>query len=170
MQRVTIKVFLPTSGAIAGLLFAIMPEPSGPVALYFFCRAFQGVYKKLIQDEVWYNRLRNFLFVCSNNAIDCGNHVHFVCSDSSYTNSRISTLLKSVLLQVIREIPYDVVLLFTISTAITIHTGVCEPHLMRPSYTAFLNYLTDQRYLFNIFMFFNLLMYLEFCLYALSFY
>ena len=29
-----------------------MPEPSGPVALYFFCRAFQGLYKKLIQDEV----------------------------------------------------------------------------------------------------------------------
>ncbi|XP_063681702.1 transmembrane protein 135-like [Bolinopsis microptera] len=86
------------SGAVSGLLFAIMPEPSGPVALYFFCRAFQGVYKKLIQDKV------------------------------------------------IPEIPYDTVLLFTLSTAITIHTGVCEPHLMRPSYTAFLNYLTDQRY------------------------
>ena len=102
--------------------------------------------------------------MCVLNAIYCGNHVHFVCSDSSYNNSRISTLLKSVLLQVIREIPYDVVLLFTISTAITIHTGVCEPHLMRPSYTAFLNYLTDQRYLFNIFMF---LLYLEFLLVCL---
>lgn len=99
LHKANIKEITPAlSGAVSGLLFAIMPEPSGPVALYFFCRAFQGVYKKLIQDEV------------------------------------------------IREIPYDVVLLFTLSTAITIHTGVCEPHLMRPSYTAFLNYLTDQRY------------------------
>jgi len=99
LHKANIKDITPAvSGAVSGLLFAIMPEPSGPVALYFFCRAFQGVYKKLIQDKV------------------------------------------------IPEIPYDVVLLFTLSTAITIHTGVCEPHLMRPSYTAFLNYLTDKRY------------------------
>eukprot|EP00116_Pleurobrachia_bachei_P004724 sb/3464986/ len=86
------------AGLLSGLSFTIVPEPSGPIALYFFCRAFQCVYKKLIQDEI------------------------------------------------IREIPYDVLLLFTVSTAITIHTGVCEPHLMRPSYTSFLNYLTDDRY------------------------
>lgn len=86
------------AGGVAGLLFTLMPEPSGPVALYFFCRAFQCVYKKIVQDKI------------------------------------------------IPEIPYDTALLFTLSTAITIHTGVCEPHLMRQSYTAFLNYLTDERY------------------------
>lgn len=86
------------SGAVAGLTFSLFPGPSGPVALYFFCRAFQCVYKKLILDET------------------------------------------------IIEIPYDTILLYTISSAVTVHIGVCEPHLMRPSYSAFLNYLTNNKY------------------------
>ena len=49
-------------------------------------------------------------------------------------------------LQVIIEIPYDTMLLYSLALGITVHTSVCEPHLMRKSYTAFLNYLTDHKY------------------------